>query len=830
MGKWWFENVKEKEEGGNMAGSKKDNQGLETFLSPLAVMAFAVGTSVGWGAFVVTSNTYLKQAGPLGSIIGLLIGAVIMLFVCSNYHYISNKNIYKEDVFTYTKNIFGYDRAFLIAWFVFLLYISIFWANATAIPLFARYLIGDFFCFGHLYTLFGYKVFLGEILLTIAVIWITAFILINSKKLVSKVMIILMALFLLGVVCCFIAILVKKPDDISLFSPSFSKGSNSFKQIISVAFISPWAFIGFESVMHSSQEFSFSKNKIFKILAGSVVITTLLYVFLILISVGAYPGECSSWWEYINNLFKYDGLDGLPIFFTAKTYLGNIGIVLMFITLFSLVVTSLISNTWALIRLMYVAAKQSVISEKYTVLNKKKVPARAVIAVAVVSSFVPFLGRSAIGWIVDVTTIIATLLYGVVSVATMKCAKKNNDKKHFVFGLIVLLCMIVFGISQLAPIFDAGSLEAETYLIFILWSLFGMIFFHRVISKDHARHFGRAIIVWVVFISFIIILGFVWMNKIKNRETKKVIFNLHEFHEKEINDEINSKGNVDKNNRVHDISEDEYIDTQIDRLDKVELVTISVVLGLFFIAVFGLISNYSSMRKYETLLENEVAKKTAHILEMHNNLVLGMATMVESRDNSTGGHIKRTSDLVRILVEEIKKDEDREESIDTYIKNNENFYENVIKAAPMHDLGKIAVDDVILRKPGRFTNEEFAIMKTHAKEGERILTEILKNTDDEKFRDVAKNMAHFHHERVDGSGYPEKLKDEEIPLEARIMAIADVYDALVSKRVYKEKMSFEQADKIILEGMGTQFDKRLEKYYLSARPKFAEYYSSLQDE
>lgn len=219
-------------------------------------------------------------------------------------------------------------------------------------------------------------------------------------------------------------------------------------------------------------------------------------------------------------------------------------------------------------------------------------------------------------------------------------------------------------------------------------------------------------------------------------------------------------------------------------------------------------------------LINEVAQKTAHIVEMHDKLILGMAAMVESRDNSTGGHIKRTSEGVKLLTDEMKKDRFKDLS--------DEFYKKLIKAAPMHDLGKIAVDDAILRKPGRFTDEEFAIMKTHAAEGAKIVHQILEGTEDIQFHTIAENVAHFHHERWDGSGYPDGLKGEEIPLEARIMAIADVYDALVSKRVYKEKMSFEQADKIIMEGMGNQFDKSLEPYYVKAKPKLEAYYSSIE--
>ena len=222
-------------------------------------------------------------------------------------------------------------------------------------------------------------------------------------------------------------------------------------------------------------------------------------------------------------------------------------------------------------------------------------------------------------------------------------------------------------------------------------------------------------------------------------------------------------------------------------------------------------------KNYNEELQKEVAAKTERIVELHDRLIIGMATMVESRDNSTGGHIRRTSAGVRILTDAIRGDGS--------LRLPDGFCEKLIKAAPMHDLGKIAVDDSILRKPGRFTPEEYDQMKTHAAEGARIVREILADTDDKEFRRIAENAAHYHHERFDGSGYPDGLKGEEIPLEARIMAIADVYDALVSKRVYKESYSFEKADEIILEGMGTQFDPMLEKYYAAARPKLEEYYA-----
>ncbi|MBQ7542548.1 MAG: amino acid permease [Clostridia bacterium] len=788
-----------------MSKTGKSDLTFQPFLSPLTVMAFAVGTSLGWGSLVVTANTYLRQAGPWGSVFGLLAGAVVMLLVCRNYHYVSNKYPDGAGVYTYTKSIFGYDRAFLISWFVFLLYFSIFLANATAVPLFVRYAFGDVFRFGYLYTIFGYEVYIGEILLTAAAIGLTVLLLIRSKRGVAKLMVVLVALFLVGLVVCFAVAMIRHFSGSEGFDPGFVPDSLPIGQVAKIACISPWAFIGFESVTHSLGEFRFSKTKLFRLLAASVVISTALYIFVTLLSVTAYPPRYENWLAYINDLGNLSGLEALPAFYAAGHYLGNTGLVLLFVSLFALVATSLIANLWALSRLICAVAQDSILPEKFAKLNRRGNPANAFLLVAGLSVVLIFLGRSAIGWIVDVTTIMATLLYGIVAVAAMKCAKVDKRKTDYFAGLIVLIVMVCFGAVLLVPGLRSDSLEAETYLLFILWSVLGMVFFHRVIAKDQARHFGKAIIVWLFLISLIIFLGIIWMEKIEKSASEQILTALENYHAGNASAEILA------------MSESEYVAVLDHQFDKTSLTGVFVVLGLFALSIGGFVSNYFSMRKYETLLEKEVAAKTDHIVEMQNNLVIGMATMVESRDNSTGGHIRRTSDVVRILVDEMKKD--------NALGMSDSFYADVIKAAPMHDLGKIAVDDGILRKPGRFTPEEYEVMKSHAKEGARIVEEIMKNTDDEQFRRIAVNMAHYHHEWVNGAGYLEKLKDDEIPLEARIMAIADVYDALVSKRVYKEKMTFEEADRIILGGMGTQFDSRLLPYYEAARPKLEAYYA-----
>ena len=222
--------------------------------------------------------------------------------------------------------------------------------------------------------------------------------------------------------------------------------------------------------------------------------------------------------------------------------------------------------------------------------------------------------------------------------------------------------------------------------------------------------------------------------------------------------------------------------------------------------------------KFATVLRDSVDQKTERIRQMNDHLLISMAMLVESRDPFTGGHIRRTSEGVRLLVQEMKKDPN--------IRVSEKFCNHVSKAAPMHDIGKIAIPDDILLFQGRYSEEQYAIMKGHSAEGAKVLWKILKDMDDKDFLKVTVNVAHYHHERWDGKGYPEGLSGEAIPLEARIMAIADVYDALVSKRVYKNKMPPEKANAIILEGMGTQFDPGLQKYYEAARPALEAYYAA----
>ena len=224
------------------------------------------------------------------------------------------------------------------------------------------------------------------------------------------------------------------------------------------------------------------------------------------------------------------------------------------------------------------------------------------------------------------------------------------------------------------------------------------------------------------------------------------------------------------------------------------------------------------LEKYKSDLEQDVERQKDELVERNNklikiqdNTVMGMANLIESRDLETGTHIKRTSAYVGLIAREAKA---RGLFTDTL---TDEYIELLVKAAPMHDVGKIIVPDHILQKPAKLTKEEFEIMKRHASEGGRIVREVLSGVEETDYIDIAFDVATYHHEWWNGKGYPSGKKEDDIPLSARIMAIADVFDALVSKRVYKDAFPVDASLKIIKEEGGTHFDPRLADIFLDLK-------------
>jgi len=215
-------------------------------------------------------------------------------------------------------------------------------------------------------------------------------------------------------------------------------------------------------------------------------------------------------------------------------------------------------------------------------------------------------------------------------------------------------------------------------------------------------------------------------------------------------------------------------------------------------------------------IDELIRERTSQLHRLQNSIVSVLANMVENRDKGTGGHIERTSAYIKILINEMKKRE-------VYIDEIRGWdVEKMISSARMHDLGKISITDIIMNKPGKLTEDEFDIMKTHVVEGERIIDEIISQTGEGEFLRNAKLFAGFHHERWDGKGYPHGLKGDEIPLQGRIMAIVDVYDAIVSERPYKKAFSPEEAVEIIMQNSGAHYDPKIAEVFYEVKDLFKE--------
>ena len=253
---------------------------------------------------------------------------------------------------------------------------------------------------------------------------------------------------------------------------------------------------------------------------------------------------------------------------------------------------------------------------------------------------------------------------------------------------------------------------------------------------------------------------------------------------------------------ISGIPDQEKIDESVRRLKDIDIKSKNEIGEL-----------YSTISKMESDMADQyrdIRRFSEIAMKMRDGLIILMADMVENRDSDTGDHIQKTASYVRIILNGLKRKGYYSEQMTSQ------YMIYVEKSAPLHDVGKIKIPDAILNKPGRLTAEEFEIMKTHATVGKEIIEKAMSTIEGGSYLREARNMAAYHHEKWNRTGYPEGLREEEIPLSARIMAVADVFDALTSARVYKPAFPLDEALRMIEEGKGTQFDPKCVEVFLES--------------
>ena len=762
--------------------------GLRRHLTPMGAWAFSIGTSIGWGSLVVTANTYLAQAGPWGSALGLAAGALVMLLIARNYAYLIQSYPDAGGAYAYTREVFGYDQAFLAAWFLTMTYLAVLWANATSLPLFVRIFMGGALRFGWLYTLFGYDVYLGEALLSAASMALTGFLLIKNRKLAHTLMIILTCLFSAGIVICFICAVIRGT---SSPEPGFLPDSAAVSQIVKIAVISPWAFIGFESISHATEEFDFERGKTRRVLLISVLTTLLLYVAVTLLSVTAYPPEYENWLAYIGDLDRLEGIKALPAFYAADRYLGGTGVTLLMLSLLALVITSLIGNMTALSRLFYALAKDKVLPARFAKVNENGVPVKAVMLVMAFSFLIPLAGRTAIGWIVDVTTIGGTLIYGFVSACAAKAAKKNGEKRGVWLGRLGVALMIVFGVYLLLPNLVAkGSMAKESYFLFIVWSVLSFVSFRTILHRDKEKRFGSSIIVWIGILALVLFISLIWMRQSMIASNDKMLANVQAYYEQDIEN-------------THRMEDNRFIAEQVAVEQEEDTRTILMTVGMFTFTLAIMLTNHSYMNQRS--MESERLANIDPMTGVKNKHAFQVAE--EKLDKAIREGAADEFAIVVCDVNGLKKINDTQghKAGDEYIRLSCRMFCEIFQHSPVFRVGG---DEFVAILTGRdYAVRTELMMLTHDRSAEHILTGgAVISAGMAEYSAGEDTSAHDVFERADKQMYTEKkvLKGlgavvrDESESESSLLAAIDHGPAILDVKRYLLIVEDEQINQMIL--------------------------------
>ena len=638
----------------------KQEVGLAPYLSPLNVWALSFGCAVGWGAFVMPGTTFLPAAGPLGSAIGLLIGGIIMFLIGANYWYLMNKFKKAGGTLTYAIETFGYDHGFLCSWFLILVYVAVIWANATALSLICRYLLGDTLQIGLHYTVLEYDVYLGEILVPVLALLLVGSACIWSKKLSVALQSVFAIVLFLGIVVCFFAVINGRLSE-NTFTPVFANtGMPPIRQVSTIVALSPWAFVGFESISNSVEGFNFPVKKSIYIFAAALLCGTLSYILLTLLAVAVLPEGYPGWVFYIAHLPNRTGIQGLPTFHAVYKVMGNTGLFLLGLAAFGAMLTGLIGNFIAASRLLYAMSKEGILPPRFGTLKRGGTPKIAILFLMAVSVFIPFLGRTAIGWIVDVNTVGAAIAYGYTSAAALMNAKKDGNKRIQMTGLLGLCASALFFLYFMS--WSSGAMSTESYIILALWGLLGFIYFRIIFGKDEKRRFGKSTFVWIGFLFLIFFTSLMWISKSTSVMSRETIQNIRNYYEEK-------NPNLDRHIQAET---EKYFSQEVERSVAIQtrnsllqMLLIMLSLGILF-SIYSLISKRErrlQIEKYEAEESNKAKtiflSNMSHDIRTPMNAIIGYIHLAEQDKNDPEkmsaylGKIKASSQHLLALINDV---------------------------------------------------------------------------------------------------------------------------------------------------------------------------------
>lgn len=452
---------------------------LERKLKPINVWALALGSIIGWGAFVMPGTTFLPKAGVLGTIIGLSIAALVMITIALNYGYMVEKYPVAGGEYTFADNAFGKKHAYLCGWFLSLSYLAIVPLNATALGLVSRKLLGGLLEIGYCYTIAGYDIYLGEVALASFALIFFAIMSIKGISVAGWLQT-AMALALVGsVIILGIAALLSPEAKLSNLQPLYPTDTDSFSAIVSIVAVAPWAFVGFDSIPQAAEEFNFSPKKVNSIMILSILFGATVYMILNTITASIMP-----WQDLL--AMNYDWPTGEAV----EIIMGKTGLFFLGIALVCAVLSGIIGFYMASSRLLFSMAREKALPSWFCKIDEKtKTPKNSILFVMLISLLAPWFGREVLGWIVDMSSIGAAIGYCYTCLATYKTLKANpQDKKPVLkvlsivgafFSLVFVGLLIIPGMpSYLVP---------QSRVCLVVWIVLGIIFYFWSKKQNFAK-------------------------------------------------------------------------------------------------------------------------------------------------------------------------------------------------------------------------------------------------------------------------------------------------------------------------------------------------------
>ncbi len=481
---------------------------LDRYLSPIDIWGMAFGCMVGWGVFAMPGNTFLPVAGPAGTIIAMLIGMIIMLIIAKNFSYLMGRSSLTGGVYTYTKEAFGRDHAFLSSWFLCLSYLTIVFLNGTALFFVIRILFYDAVKNGPHYSIAGNTIYIGETVASVLVLAGIGVLYILAKPALQRIFTILAIVLFAGIILT--AIFCAPSAIASGALKSFGTGSVSpGYAIFSLIILAPWAFVGFEVTSFETAHFRFPIKKSGKVIFFAIIVATFAYISMAIVSVSSVPDGFSSWQDYIGGLNSVSGVDSVPTFYAARSLMGSAGLIIMTITAVAAILTGIIGGYRATTRVLSTMAEDRILSEKFSKTTF------SIMFIMILSIILSLLGRNTLNWFVDLTSFGAIVAFGYTSAATHKIAKSEGNKRIQMTGLVGTAISVLLVVVQLVPRLSAmEAMGSEAFLLLSLWCLLGFVFYLHTVSRSTLTEFSGMSASGIVLFALLLYAVLMWMAKL----------------------------------------------------------------------------------------------------------------------------------------------------------------------------------------------------------------------------------------------------------------------------------------------------------------------------